>query len=592
MSSMNRGRGSVRPSILDLVLSNNDDAIEEVSLDAPIGSSDHSVLHVRYRCIPVIEPDKTIFMYEKANYDKMKELLNIDWDVTFSECADDVNEQWKIFSTLYSEAEKSCVPRKIIKSGSKRFSVPLDKKALAKKRKKYRLWKRYLDSQDGQVYVEYRRCCNQLRRLTRKATMLCEKKIASKSKSNPKLFYKYVNSKTKMSSKIPDLYLTDNKDKDLMTCSDQEKANEFAKFFSSVQTREPPGTWAPPVRPDIKEKIILEITEETLLKKLGRLKTSKSPGPDSIHPRVLSEIRQVLVEPLLSIFQTSVKACKIPDPWRDANITAIFKKGDKHVAGNYRPVSLTSICCKLLESFVRDALIKFMKDNKLFSKKQFGFLSGRSTVLQLLKVLDRWTKILDGGGSVDVIYCDFRKAFDTVPHRRLMSVLEYYGICDPVLSWVGDFLSGRRQRVLVGGQSSVWHDVTSGIPQGSVLGPVLFVIYINTMVENDTISDISLFADDAKVSNEIKKKESDIGILQNDLDMMVDWTDNSLLQFHPDKCKSMRITSRNEPDMSHEYTMRGQLLERSYEEKDLGVIIDSKLSFDQHISSKVKKANS
>ena len=421
--------------------------------------------------------------------------------------------------------------------------------------------------------------------------MLCEKKIASKSKSNPKLFYKYVNSKTKMSSKIPDLYLTDNKDKDLMTCSDQEKANEFAKFFSSVQTREPPGTWAPPVRPDIKEKIILEITEETLLKKLGRLKTSKSPGPDSIHPRVLSEIRQVLVEPLLSIFQTSVKACKIPDPWRDANITAIFKKGDKHVAGNYRPVSLTSICCKLLESFVRDALIKFMKDNKLFSKKQFGFLSGRSTVLQLLKVLDRWTKILDGGGSVDVIYCDFRKAFDTVPHRRLMSVLEYYGICDPVLSWVGDFLSGRRQRVLVGGQSSVWHDVTSGIPQGSVLGPVLFVIYINTMVENDTISDISLFADDAKVSNEIKK-ESDIGILQNDLDMMVDWTDNSLLQFHPDKCKSMRITSRNEPDMSHEYTMRGQLLERSYEEKDLGVIIDSKLSFDQHISSKVKKANS
>ena len=145
-----------------------------------------------------------------------------------------------------------------------------------------------------------------------------------------------------------------------------------------------------------------------------------------------------------------------------------------------------------------------MKDNKLFSKKQFGFLSGRSIVLQLLKVLDRWTEILDSGGSVDVIYCDFRKAFDTVPHRRLMSVLEYYGICDPVLSWVGDFLSGRRQRVLVGGQSSVWHDVTSGIPQVSVLGPVLFVIYIDTRVENDTISDISLFADDAKVSNEIK----------------------------------------------------------------------------------------
>ena len=591
VSVVTRGRGTARPSILDLVLTNQEEAVEEIILEAPLGSSDHSVLHVKYRCIPVLEPDKVIFMYDKADYGKMKDMLNIDWDHIFSEFEDDVNKQWEVFSTKYAEAEKICVPRKIIKTGCKRFSVPLDRKTLAKKRKKYRLWKRFLDTSDGKVYTEYRQCCNQLRRLTRKATKLCEQKIASKSKSNPKMFYKYVNSKTKLSPKIPDLYLSDDKDKDLMTSSDQEKAKEFAKFFSSVQTREPPGTWSPPLKPEITKRLILELTEESLMTKLSNLKTNKSPGPDSIHPRVLMEIRQVLVKPLLFIFRTSVRTGTIPDPWRDANITSIFKKGDKKVAGNYRPVSLTSIACKLLESYIRDSLVKYMKDNKFLTKKQFGFLAGRSTVLQLLKVLDRWTEILDSGGCVDVIYCDFKKAFDTVPHRRLISVLDYYGVCDPVLSWIGDFLSNRRQRVLVNGQSSDWHDVISGIPQGSVLGPVLFVVYINTMVENETISDIFLYADDAKTFNAIySDKDSDA--LQDDLNGMVEWTDKSLLQFHPGKCVSMRITSpRIVPTYKHEYRMNGQLLEKSSEEKDLGVTIDSKLTFSQHISDKVKLGN-
>ena len=150
-----------------------------------------------------------------------------------------------------------------------------------------------------------------------------------------------------------------------------------------------------------------------------------------MHPRVLSELRTVLVSPLLVIFQTSVRTGSLPAAWKDANISAIHKKGNKHIAGNYRPVSLTSIVCKLLESFVRDGLIEYMKVNNLISRKQFGFLTGRSTVLQLLRVLDQWTEILDRGGCVDVIYCDFMKAFDTVPHRRLISVLQYYGVDDP-----------------------------------------------------------------------------------------------------------------------------------------------------------------
>ena len=168
----------------------------------------------------------------------------------------------------------------------------------------------------------------------------------------------------------------------------------------------------------------------------------------------------MLVKPLYCIFQSSIDSGKIPNQWKDANISAIYKKGNKHMAGNFRPVSLTSVACKILESFIRDAIIKFMKSNGLISRKQFGFLKGRSTVLQLLRVIDTWTEVLDRGGCIDAIYCDFMKAFDTVPHNRLMGLLEFYGIDGPVLSWTHDFLTDRRQRVIVNGESSDWEKVT------------------------------------------------------------------------------------------------------------------------------------
>ena len=179
-------------------------------------------------------------------------------------------------------------------------------------------------------------------------------------------------------------------------------------------------------KPECKKKIKLVIDKEIILKKLCKLKVSKSPGPDGIHPRILHETGEKLVNVLMIIFKTSLTTGKLPRTWKDANISAIHKKGSKHRAGNYRPVSLTSIVCKILESIIRDAIVEYMKENLLFSDKQFGFIGGRSTSLQLLKVLDRWTEILDRGGCVDVIYCDFMKAFDTVPHGRLTQVLEYY----------------------------------------------------------------------------------------------------------------------------------------------------------------------
>ena len=185
-------------------------------------------------------------------------------------------------------------------------------------------------------------------------------------------------------------------------------------------------------------------------------------------------------------------------------------------------------------------MIKFMKANWLFSDRQFGFLGGRSTTLQLLKFLDKWTEVLDTGGYVDVVYCHVMKDFDTVPRGRLIQVLNHYGVEDYLVTWIKGFLTNIRKGVVVNGQSSSWYEVKSGTPQGSVLGPVLFGVYINTMLDVVDNSEVFLFTDDAKVFHEISSN-SDSNKLQADLNRMCAWSEDSLLRFHPAKCVWMRI---------------------------------------------------
>ncbi len=424
-----------------------------------------------------------------------------------------------------------------------------------------------------------------MRRLTRKAKRSKEKNIASQAKTNQKAFWSYAQSKMKTKPGIPDLEYNGK-----VATTDLQKAEVLADFYSSVFTQEPNTQL-----PEFPMKEIGEIfpsqpiTKDEVTKKLKNLKVNKSPGPDSMHPRVLQETAEELSVPLTIIFNHSLRLGRVPTKWKEALITAIFKKGSKSLPGNYRPVSLTAMVCKVMESILRDRIVQHMVRNSLFSSKQFGFINGRSTVLQLLYVLDIWTEILDDEGSIDAIYCDYMKAFDKVPHKRLLHKLKSYGIENSILSWIESFLWNRTQQVAVNGTRSDAREVTSGIPQGSVLGPILFVIYINDLPEIvDEKTHIFLFADDTKVFREIRNTE-DCKLLQEDLSKMFQWTQDWLLKFHPEKCVSMRVGKADPP--LHTYSLDSHNLEYSTCEKDIGVHIDNKLKFDTHINLKINKAN-
>ena len=176
----------------------------------------------------------------------------------------------------------------------------------------------------------------------------------------------------------------------------------------------------------------------------------------------------------------------------------LFKKGSKRKCENYRPISLTSIVCKLLESIVKDEIVKYLDQYNLIKDSQHGFTSGKSCLTNLLDFFETITKDLDEVGSVDLIYLDFAKAFDTVPHKRLLKKVEAHGIIGNVSSWIAKWLSNRRQRVVIEGNYSGWCNVSSGVPQGSVLGPTLFILYIND-IDEGIVSKINKFADDCKL---------------------------------------------------------------------------------------------
>ncbi|KAK3095343.1 hypothetical protein FSP39_013497 [Pinctada imbricata] len=579
VSAPTRDRVNQKPSLLDLVLTNDNNLITKLDHLSPLGSSDHCVLRFSIKCYKDINVYNALKRdYYKGNYEAMKEQL-------------DVLEKEKFFMRHLNCAIEKHVP---IKRVRKKGATPLGPEAVNSIRRKHRAWTTYYESRDATHYREYCKARNKVKSMIKKDRKVRERRIAETSKSNSKNFWSYVNSKRKTKSGIGELH-TQKDGKTCIASTDLDKAEVLGEFFTSVFTMEDNHDYPPVKECEVNKPFSdTHFSVEDVNKLLKNLNITKSPGPDLVHPKILYELADVIDTPLCMIYNESYEIGLVPENWRIGQISALFKKGDRKLASNYRPVSLTSIIGKTMEKLIRNKITEHMNTNNLFSDRQYGFIGGRSTALQLLTVLDIWTDALDHQEQIDAIYMDFMKAFDKVPHGRLVQKLKSYGISDRMCIWIKSFLTNRKQRVHINGNYSKWHNVASGIPQGSVLGPLLFVCFINDLPDS-VLSSVYLFADDTKLFRAVSNK-NDQDTLQNDVDNLFDWSTTWLLKFHPDKCKVLKVENKRSRPSSTSYQMNtydgGRITLESVDcEKDVGVSIDSNLSFMKHISTQVNKAN-
>ena len=380
----------------------------------------------------------------------------------------------------------------------------------------------------------------------------------------------YIKSKRKDKVGIPPL-----KNERGKLCNDaRDKADILLKQYTSVFTKDNPREGVPNVTYGMPSMPEINIDDNGILKLLEDINIHKATGPDQLPNRILKECSREIAPLLGETFRKSIREGKLPSDWLKANIIGIYKKGSKSEAGNYRPVSLTSVTCKILEHIIFSQIMKHYTRNNFINPAQHGFLKGHSCETQLITTIEDLQKGLDSRSQCDMIVLDFQKAFDKVPHRHLLKKLEASGVRGRLHTWITSYLTCRTQRVVVDGSVSEEAPVLSGVPQGTVLGPLMFLVYINDITANIT-GQLRLFADDALLYESIKS-EADNASLQRDLNQLHAWSQKWKMAFNTTKCHFLHAT-RNRKVKAHTYTLGGSSLTRVQNHPYLGVELDEKL---------------
>jgi hypothetical protein len=581
---------------LDLVFAESNERINEVTLGPPLGNAKQGHKSIKFEFTLAHNNRKNVkfssrsLNYRRGDYSAIdKWFKGIDWHSFLANKS--VGDAFKLFLAEYRKACERHIP--VLSPRNSRQPPWVTERIIFLSKMKKSLWhsNQRLGWKCVSLVKEYKSTRNLLKKEIKCAIRGFELNLA-KDKSNPKRLFSYVNHKQKVKTNIN--AIVDNYG--TTRVESNEIANVLNDQFSSVFVVDDPSKPLPLFnrRPLITEPLNNALfTQTEIITKLKRLNEFKSPGPDKIHPAVLKNCADSISLPLLLIFNISMSSGEVPNEWLEAYVSPIFKKGSRLTPANYRPVSLTSIPCKIMESLVRDRLMGHLRANRLINSQQHGFVPGKACVTNLLETFDYLTKNLGIRKAVDLVFLDFAKAFDKVSHHRLLYKLEAYGIVGNVLSWIKAFLSNRIQRVVLGEHMSNWARVTSGVPQGSVLGPTLFIIFVNDLPEI-LKNKCKLYADDCKIMATVDTQD-EIASLQSDIDAVVKWSDEWLMQLNAEKCKIMHLGKKN---ISSTYTMLDSSAGRLHTlapttcEKDLGIFITSDLKTAKQASYAASKANS
>jgi hypothetical protein len=521
------------------------------------------------------------FNFYKCDYSKINMYLKeIDWENLLN--IGDINKAIDIFYNRLNECFSLFVP--ILQSKNESYPIWYSSaliKILREKAKLHRRWKKYLNPRD---YDEFSLLRARQKRVQDECFHRFTQNTETYIKRSPKIFWKYVKSK-RGGSNYPNSFQLGSS----QYSGGKEICDAFNSFFESVFATASSSSNLlvnphPINQSDVLSSVI--ITSDTVLKYLKSLDISKGPGCDGVPPVFLSSCAESLASPLAIIFQNSLKCCIFPSIWKKAHIIPIHKKGSKSKIDNYRPISILNTMGKLFESIIFTHIYPVVCRG--ISDRQHGFLKSRSTVSNLSYFTNFVITEMEGGGQVDVIYTDFEKAFDRVDHAILLLKLQVLGIHGDLLRWVESYLINRSQAVVLGGYKSDYIEITSGVPQGSHLGPLFYNAYIFDIANCINNANYLLYADDKKVFMCIKS-EADCELLQSDLNNLLKYYSQNNITLSINKCQCISFTRKTNP-LKFLYNFNGVVVQRVDVVRDLGVTLDAKMTMRNHVDLIVNKA--
>ena len=595
--------------ILDLFLTNNPSQICNTTVIP--GLSDHDTVQVEANISPkhISQKPRQISLYSKADWDGLKTTMTeyhkhmLQHNKYHSLSTQDL---WDDFTNTLQNACNKYIPTKTARHKDKLPWVGVRLSRLYRKRD--RIYKKLVKSRSPENTQAYKN----IKHLARKETKLAYKKyledILNTGQTentqhkgfNSKRLYTLLKHSRQDSTSVAPLkrdgisYQDDTKKATILN-------DQFRSVFSpksplnlkelckmKLQTLGDEGHTFPYDCKEYKRMPDIDISINGVEKLLNNLNPHKAAGPDNIKPVVLKRLSKHISPIVQQIFQKSVTTGELPKIWKNANVAPVFKKGDKSNPANYRPISLTCILCKTLEHIIASSIVKHFGKLGLFYELQHGFREKRSCETQLVMLMDELYRAAHSKKQVDLILLDFSKAFDKVSHEKLILKLSNYGVRGETLKWVKSFLDNRTQSVVVNGSKSSPIAVPSGVPQGSVLGPLLFLAYINDL-PNKVKSRVRLFADDTAIYLAIAT-DTDAKTLQGDLSTLESWEADWDMQFNPSKCQVIHVTKSRKP-INTTYFLHNTKLEATTSAKYLGVVISDDLSWNTHIDAITKKAN-
>ena len=571
-------------NLLDLALSSESGLISQVNVYSPIIDSDHLQIKLKLNiCIPSITSDNGYFQYYKGNYQSIeRNLIDIDWKLFFFECTS-ASEMYDKFCSLLLSQVNQFIPFKKSNSKNNRKKWPSNIRHL--KYEKDILFRRYQKrNYQDKDKLKYLNKNNEFRQAVR--NYIYHQELAVLQSGNDKKFWSFIRSKTSSIPPIPAIKINGN-----IITDNLEKAEAFNSYFATNFTKDNGNS--PPInhkRPFAASQLSsCSFDPVTIFDKLNNLPCKTSVGPDGIPPILLKKLSAVLSLPLSMLYEKSFQSGLIPSLWKQAIVVPVHKKGSKTSVINYRPISLTSVPCKILEQILCERITSYLKANNLLSNAQHGFLAKRSTITQLTLSVNEWTLAIDSGKLIDVAFLDFAHAFDSVSHQKLLVILDRVGLRGNLLTWIRNYLSNRSQKVRIESSISSEVDVISSTPQGTCLGPLLFLIFINDLPDIITQSSAYLFADDCKLHFAFKKGQNP-DVLQNDLLKIQKWSSEMQLSLSVTKCAILSLGSRKKV-VPHTYSIGNTNLEHVSSMRDLGIIMSNDLKWANHCATTAKKAS-